>query len=285
MAEGNTDIINDHNEAIADTDEKDMAERTEIVVSQFDDADIRTMIHFIRGQQVMLDSDLALLYQVETKNLNRSASRNSERFPEDFRFKLDKSEYEGLMFQFGTSNNEESRGGRRYLPYVYTEQGIAMLAGILRSQVAVDVSISIMRAFVEMRRFIATNETMFERISSMELKQLEYQRETDERFNRVFGYIESHLDSSQKIFFDGQIYDAFSFFVELISKATREIILIDAYLGVDTLNILAKKKHGVSVVLYTRLAAKASLLPTLATSTRNTPGLRFVARRRSMTDS
>ena len=211
-------------------------------------ADIRSLVYVIRGQQVILDSDLAALYQVETKNFNKAVGRNIERFPEDFRFQLTKEEFDDLRSQIGTSNN---RGGRRYLPYAFTEQGISMLASVLHSDVAVQASIKIMRAFAEMRRFISNNALLFEQISSIELKQLEYQKSTNERFDRVFQYIDNHAESEQKIFFDGQIYDAFSLLVSIIQKASKEIILIDGYVDVDTLDLLAKKKSGVNVRCYT----------------------------------
>lgn len=211
-------------------------------------ADIRSLVYVIRGQQVILDSDLAALYQIETKNFNKAVGRNIERFPEDFRFQLTKEEFDDLRFQIGTSNN---RGGRRYLPYAFTEQGISMLASVLHSDVAVQASIKIMRAFAEMRRFISNNALLFEQISSIELKQLEYQKSTNERFDRVFQYIDNHAESEQKIFFDGQIYDAFSLLVSIIQKASKEIILIDGYVDVDTLDLLAKKKSGVNVRCYT----------------------------------
>lgn len=211
-------------------------------------ADIRSLVYVIRGQQVILDSDLAALYQVETKNFNKAVGRNIERFPEDFRFQLTKEEFDDLRFQIGTSND---RGGRRYLPYAFTEQGISMLASVLHSDVAVQASIKIMRAFAEMRRFISNNALLFEQISSIELKQLEYQKSTNERFDRVFQYIDNHAESEQKIFFDGQIYDAFSLLVSIIQKASKEIILIDGYVDVDTLDLLAKKKSGVNVRCYT----------------------------------
>lgn len=212
---------------------------------------IRDLIYIIRGQQVMLDSDLAMLYQVETKNLNKAATRNSDRFPEDFRFRLTKEEYEDLRFQIGTSNEDQGRGGRRYYPFVYTEQGISQLSGVLHNKIAVQVSINIMRTFVEMRRFIAKNEVLFQRISAVELKQLEYQRQTDEKFDKVFEYIDDHAESEQKIFFDGQIYDAFELLISLVQKATKKIVLIDGYVDTGTLNILAKKNTGVDVTIYT----------------------------------
>lgn len=216
------------------------------------DIDLKGLIHVIRGQQVMLDSDLALLYDVETGALNRAAKRNESRFPEDFRFQLTHEEMENLKCQFGTSSlNVESHGGRRKLPYVYTEQGIAMLSGVLRSDAAVQASINIMRAFVEMRRFIANNALLFERMNSLELKQLAFQKSTDERFGQVFRLLEGEIKPTQKIFFDGQIFDAFSLITDLVKKAHSKIILIDGYVDVSTLNVLAKKQTDVSVTVYT----------------------------------
>lgn len=215
--------------------------------------DIRSMIYVVRNQQVMIDSDLAMLYQVETGALNRAVKRNIKRFPEDFRFQLTVDEYENLKCQSGiSSSNESGYGGRRTLPYVFTEQGISMLASVLHSEVAVNVSIGIMRAFVEMRRFIANNALLFERISNVELKQLEYQKQTDEKLEQIFEYISEHEEASQKVFFDGQIYDAFSLIVSLIQKAEKEITLIDGYVDVGTLNLLSKKNEDVSVTIYTQ---------------------------------
>ncbi len=146
------------------------------------------------------------------------------------------------------------------MPYVFTEQGIAMLSSVLHSDTAAKISIDIMRAFVEMRRFIANNALLFERISENELKQLEFQRKTDERFEQVFEYISGQEEPTQKIFFDGQIYDAFSLIVGLIVKAQNEIILIDNYVDVETLNILSKKKNGVKVTIYTSKHTKLSTI-------------------------
>lgn len=216
-------------------------------------SDIRNSIYVIRNQQVMIDSDLAILYQVETGALNRAVKRNINRFPEDFRFQLTAEEYENLKCQIGISSlDENGYGGRRTLPYVFTEQGISMLASVLHSEMAVNVSIGIMRAFVEMRRFIANNTLLFERISNVELKQLEYQKQTDEKLEQIFEYISEHEEASQKVFFDGQIYDAFSLIVSLIQKAEKEITLIDGYVDVGTLNLLSKKKENVYVTIYTQ---------------------------------
>jgi len=133
-----------------------------------------------------------------------------------------------------------------------------MLASVLHSEVAIKVSIGIMRAFVEMRRFIANNALLFERISNVELKQLEYQKQTDEKLDQIFEYISDHEESNQKVFFDGQIYDAFSLIVSLIQKAEKEIVLIDGYVDIGTLNLLTKKNENVTVVMYTLKRTKLS---------------------------
>ena len=210
---------------------------------------IRELIYVIRGQQVLLDRDLAALYGVDTKVFNQAVKRNIERFPVEFRFQLTQEEYESLRSQIVTS--KEGRGGRRYMPYAFTEQGVAMLSAVLRSDTAIQVSIRIINAFVEMRHFIANNAALFERISAVELKQLEYQKQTDEKFDKVFEYIDDHIESEQKIFFNGQIYDAFELLISLIRKASKKIVLIDGYVDIGTLNILAKKNEGVDVKIYT----------------------------------
>ena len=212
-----------------------------------DETSITNLIYTIRGKQVMLDSDLADLYQVETKYLNRQRGRNSDRFPEDFCFQLTKEEYDFLRCQNVTSKNEEGSGGRRYMPYMFTEQGIAMISAVLKSDVATKVSVNIMRAFVEMRKFVLSNREMFARLDRVELKQLE----TDKKLEEVFNYIASNTEVKQKIFFDGQIYDAFSFIADLIGKAQSKMILIDNYVDVNTLNILCKKNSGVDVLIAT----------------------------------
>jgi hypothetical protein len=214
--------------------------------------EIKNLIHLVQNQQVMLDSDLATLYQVETGALNRAVKRNIERFPTDFCFQLTVDEYENLKCQTGIASSDGGQyGGRRTLPYVFTEQGISMLASVLRSKVAVDVSIGIMRAFVEMRRFIVSNSLLFEQITNVKLKLLEYEKKTDAKLGEIFEYINDRKEHNQKIFFDGQIYDAFSIIANLIQKANTSIILIDGYVDGITLDLLSKKKHGVSVTLYT----------------------------------
>ena len=211
-------------------------------------------VYTIRGEQVMIDSDLAEIYGYELKAMNQQVRRNIERFPEDFMFQLTREEVDLVKSQFVTS----SWGGNRKLPYAFTEQGIYMLATVLKGELATQQSISIMRAFKEMRHFIANNALMFEKINAIELKQLEFQKNADEKFGRIFEYMAEHEESNQKIFYDGQIFDAFSIFADIITHAKKEIVLIDGYIDVITLNILAKKKAGVDVFLYTLPSAKIS---------------------------
>ena len=230
-----------------------------------DDIKIQNMIYTIRGQQVMLDSDLAMLYRVTTKRLNEQVNRNKNRFPNKFMFQLTDEEYENLRSQFATSSERMQHGGRRYMPYVFTEQGIAMLSAVLKSEIAVEVSIKIMNSFVEMRRFLLTNAALFSRLDKAELRQIEFEKkvelkqlETDKKLEEVFNYIATNTEVKQKIFFNGQIYDAFSLIVELVIKAENELILIDNYVDVNTLNILCKKKEGVAVVIVTAGKGKLS---------------------------
>ena len=241
-----------------------MSENTKEVMVQ--ESIIKNLIYVIRGQQVMLDSDLATLYQVETKALNRQMKRNIARFPEDFCFQLTEFEFENLRCQFGTSSLENvNYGGRRYLPYVFTEQGIAMLSAVLRSEIAVQVSVRIMKTFVEMRRYLANETFVLEKVNKLESKLLEgdikrqqFEEKTESRFEQIFTYISEHEEVTQKIFFEGQIYDAFSLLTELISKAEKELVLIDNYVDIGTLNILAKTQPGVKAVVYTAKTTKLS---------------------------
>ncbi len=218
-----------------------------------DNTEIQNLIYTVRGKQVMLDSDLARLYKVETSNLNKAMRRNKNRFPEKFCFQLTKEEYNDLRFQNGISSSSNNYGGRRYIPYVFTEQGIAMLSAILKSDLAIEVSIKIMDSFVEMRKFLYSNNQLFSRLDRIELKQLE----TDKKLEEVFNYIATNTEVKQKIFFNGQIYDAFRFIVKLVQKAKKNLILIDNYVDIETLNILSKKKKVVHVQIIT--AGKGTL--------------------------
>ena len=232
-------------------------DKTQVV--EQDSANIQNLIYVIRGKQVMLDSDLAQLYQIETRTLNQSVKRNIKRFPERYRFQLTGEEYEDLKSQIVISSTDDgNHGGRRKLPFAFTEQGIAMLSSVLKSDVAIQINIRIMDTFVDIRKYMANNVLLYEKVNNIELKQLEFQKSTDEKFDKVFRYIEDHSEDEQKIFFDGQIYDAFSLIITLIQKARKEIILVDGYVDVGTLNLLAKKNKGVTVMVYTYVSSKLS---------------------------
>ena len=213
--------------------------------------DIQPLIRIIRGQYVMLDRDLSLLYKVETKRLNEQVKRNIERFPEDFMFKLSKDDVEILKSQNATS----SWGGDRRLPYAFTEQGIAMLSSVLKSQTAVDVNIRIMRAFVSMRRFIATNSQLFQRLETIEYHQLEmkqHQEITDKRIDEVFKKLDANNPPVQGIFYDGQVFDAYRFVSDLMRKAKQSVVLIDNYVDDTVLTLLDKREDGVTATIYTQ---------------------------------
>ena len=221
--------------------------------------EIQNLIYVIRGKQVMIDSDLAMLYQVETKRLNEAVKRNMSRFPQRFCFQLTKEECDYLKSQIATSkliDTTNTHGGRRKLPYAFTEQGIAMLSSVLRSEVAIQASIRIMDTFVEMRKYMSNTSLLYEKMNSLEIRQLAYQEQTDKQFEQVFDYIASHKENNQKIFFDGQIFDAFCILINLVQQAEKQIILIDGYVDIATLNILSKKQANVKTCIYTLPSTK-----------------------------
>jgi hypothetical protein len=205
---------------------------------------IEHLIYTIRGLQVMLDRDIALLYSVETGQLNRQVKRNIGRFPSDFMFRLSKEEMEILKCQNGIS----SWGGDRYLPYAFTENGIAMLSSVLRSPTAIEANIRIMRAFTSMRHFFTNNAQVFQRLSTIEYHQIE----TDKRIDEVFKRLDANTTPQQGIFFDGQVFDAYCFVSDLIKKAKQSIILIDNYVDDSVLSLLDKRESNVSAKIYTQ---------------------------------
>ncbi len=240
-----------------------MEENNLIIQNELSNEDIKKLIYTIRGKQVMLDSDVAALYQYQTKRINETVSRNKERFPENFCFQLTEEETEKLKMQSTILNldqgnnwsqiatslkNENSKHrGKKYVPYVFTEQGIAMLSGLLKNDIAVQVSINIMNAFVEMRKFLTINGQVFERLTNMEYKLLEH----DKKFDKVFNQLQLEDNIKQRIFFDGQIYDAYSIIVDIIKKANNKILIIDNYIDDSVLKMLAKKKKNVKVIILT----------------------------------
>ena len=210
---------------------------------------IQNLIYTIQGEQVMLDRDLADLYDVTTGNLNKAVKRNIDRFPDDFMFQLTKEELQNLIFQNGTS----SWGGTRKLPFVFTEQGVASLSGVLKSKRAIEINIQIMRAFVTMRKFIGTNAKLFQRIDRVELKQLEH----DHKFDKVFDAIEQKgITPKQGIIYEGQIYDAHAFVSKIIQSAKKSIIIIDNYIDDSVLTLLTNRKKGVQIKIYTKSISK-----------------------------
>jgi hypothetical protein len=206
--------------------------------------DIENLIYVVRNRQVMFDRDLAKLYQVETGQLNRQVKRNIERFPSDFMFQLTKQELEILKCQNGIA----SWGGDRHLPYAFTENGVAMLSGVLRSETAIEVNIRIMRAFTAMRHFLANNAQLFQRLSNIEYHQIE----TDHRIDEVFKRLDANIQPQQGIFFDGQVFDAYKFVCDLVRKAKKAIVLVDNYVDDTVLALLDKRKEGVSATIYTQ---------------------------------
>ena len=220
---------------------------------------IQKKIFTIRGEQVMLDSDLAIFYNVETRRLNEQVKRNISRFPEEFMFRLTKKEYENLISQIAISTSEH--GGRRKIPYVFTEQGVAMLSAVLKSETAVKISIQIMSAFVSMRKFLINNAQLFEKIETVEKRQYSFQLETNQKFEKVFNALQSkELEPKQGIFYDGQIFDAYKFVSGIIRKAEQSIILIDNYIDETVLDLFSKKKENVFVTILTKKLSNAILL-------------------------
>ena len=240
----------------------------ELIISQ---KQIENRIFTIRGIQVMLDRDLAEMYKVETRILNQAVKRNIERFPKEYRFQLTEKETEELLAvcdrvgrlgwqntvsisrsQFVILNNKRGRN-IKYQPYVFTEQGVAMLSAVLRSEIAIKVSIQIINAFVQLRKIVQNNQLIFSRLDQVERKQLE----TDQKFERVFNALGNKKTiPNQGVFFDGQVFDAYELASRIIRSAKQSIILIDNYIDETTLIHLAKKKNSVKVLLLTRNMSK-----------------------------
>ena len=210
--------------------------------------ELESKIFIIRGLTVMLDSDLATLYNVETKVLNQTVKRNIDRFPEIFMFQITEWEWDNLRSQFVTSSSEH--GGKRYFPHVFTEQGVAMLSAVLKSKTAINVSIQIMTAFVSLRRNNNQISGLHQRVDNIEKKQLEHEI----KFDNLFSALEkADRIPEQGIFFDGQIFDAYVFVSNIIKKAKQSIILIDNYIDETTLTLLNKRNKKVDAMIYTKL--------------------------------
>lgn len=208
---------------------------------------IQGCIRVIRGEQVILDRDLAQLYQVETSQLNRQVKRNIQRFPGDFMFQLTKEEADSLKCQNGTSS---WGGDRRALPHAFTEQGVSMLAGLLRSEVAINANIAIMRAFVAMRRFLSANAGMFQRIERLE----RHQMLADQKMEQVLKRMDELAPAitPEQIFATGCVWDAWSYVSQLVRSAKQRIILIDNFVDERVLLLLTKRVDGVSATIHSR---------------------------------
>ena len=218
-----------------------------------EDIKIENMIYEIRGKFVMLDSDLAKLYNCTngTKEVNQAVKRNIDRFPDDFYFQITKNEFDDLKSQNVTSS-WNNYGGVRKLPHAFTEEGVAMLASVLKTEIASKVSVNIMRAFVKMKKIISINNDYIGRISNLETKYIEHDNKIDLILNKL-----SNKEKNNHIFFDGTIYDSYSFFMDILGKAKEEIIIIDNYAGKELFDIL--RNINVNIKIYTKNTDNVSM--------------------------
>jgi hypothetical protein len=215
--------------------------------------DIQSKIYMIRGLQVMLDRDLAILYEVENRALKQAVKRNLDKFPDDFMFKLSDSEIENMVSQ-NVIPSKSHLGGS--IPFAFTEQGVSMLSSVLKSKTATAISISIFRAFVKMRKFILSNSDLFQKIETIEKRQIGYELKSDEKFEKLFDAIEQkELKPSYGIFYDGQMFDAYVFISDLIKGAKSKVVLIDNYID-DSVLTLFSKNQDVDVTIYTHAVSK-----------------------------
>ncbi|MDA3885607.1 MAG: ORF6N domain-containing protein [Candidatus Delongbacteria bacterium] len=221
-------------------------------IQKFEGISVKEKIFTIRGLQIMLDSDLAELYGVEVKYLNRVVKRNIERFPKEFGFQLTESEFESLRCQFVTLENTRGKH-RKYIPYVFTQEGVAMLSAVLRSETAIRISIIIIKTFIEMRSYSNINAEVFNRISRLEHHKIE----TDSKFDKVFLALENNDNiPKQGVFFQGEIFKAYKFVSDLIRSAKTSIVIIDNYIDDTVLTHLTKKRKNVKVKILTKSISK-----------------------------
>ncbi|MBP6611779.1 MAG: ORF6N domain-containing protein [Paludibacter sp.] len=222
----------------------------EEIIAKVESVLIENRIFTVRGKQVMIDRDLAELYDVSTKRINEQVKRNIQRFPVAFCFQLNDNERIELVANCDRFKNLKHSSS---LPYVFTEQGVAMLSAVLRSETAINVSIRIMEAFVEMRKLIAENSLMFNRLEKLEKSQLQ----NEQKFDQLFKALESGSIKSEKgIFYEGQVFDAYKFISDLVRKAEKSIILIDNYIDDSILTLFAKRSLNVTLKIYTKQISK-----------------------------
>lgn len=248
------------------------AEKTEIVATNpLVESGVEKMIQVIRGKQVLLDRDLATLYGVETRRINEQVKRNIERFPEDFCFQLVAEEIKKIRLpvtekrsrsQIATLNTNNKRGSNiKYMPYVFTEQGVAMLSSVLKSESAIRVNIAIMRAFVQLRHTLMGGGGLVNRLSNMETKIIEQDNKMsvqeqklldhDQKFDTLFEAMDRGELKSKGLFYNNQEFEAYAFVCDLIRQAKKKIVLVDRYVTEKTLTMMLKREEGVSVTIYT----------------------------------
>lgn len=204
----------------------------------------------------MLDSDIASLFEVDTKRLNEQMKRNKNRFPNDFCFQLNSKEFKNLKSHFATSN--KGRGGKQKLPFVYSEHGIIALAGVLKSDIAAKMSVEIARSFIQMRKFIIENGEAMLTLAKLQNRQLEFENATNQRFDEIIKKFDKYDIPKEALFFKGQWFDAFDYITSIISIANKSIVLIDSYCDSKALTFLAHKKSGVDVHISLNKESKLS---------------------------
>ena len=223
-----------------------MSQEIEILDSE----KITNKIYTVKGKQVMLDRDLADLYQTETRTLKQAVKRNVERFPDDFMFELNDDDIAEMVSQSVIPSKSYFGGAK---PFAFTEQGVSMLSAVIKTAVAVDISLKIIRAFVNMRRFLSENGQIFQRLDLIEKRQIDFESKADDKFNALFNALEEKsIKATQGIFFDGQVFDAYVFIADLIKTAKESIILIDNFIDETVLLLLSKRNDNCKVTIYTK---------------------------------
>jgi hypothetical protein len=219
-----------------------------LIFEEKNEKEIRDLVHEFREKQVMIDSDIAVLFNVETRNLNKAMKRNINRFPEDFCFQLNSKEFKALKFQNGTSNN--TKGGKRKLPYVYTEQGIIALAGVLKSEVADQMSVRIARVFIKMRTSLITYKEHLELLSKYYGEFIDFKQFTVSKLNDAFVRIEKLEPKKEVLILSGEHFDAYESIIKLVERANESLVLVDPYVDDKSLAFLSHKNSGCKLTIY-----------------------------------
>jgi len=228
-----------------------MSENSEIISTEID---IKNKIYTLRDKQVIFDKDLAIFYGVKAIRLREQVKRNINRFPKEFMFQINESEVNWMVSQNAIPSKKHLGGTK---PYVFTEQGVVMLAGILNSKIAIKMSIQIVTSFILMRQIVNQNLILSQKIENIEKKQLSFEIETNQKFDKIFNALETNtIEIKEGIFFEGQIFDAHSFISNLIRKAKNSIILIDNYIDDTVLTLFTKQNNSVEIIIYTNIISK-----------------------------